>query len=67
MSHSFIFLITHELCIYVIHFIMKISILYPIMIFEENFFDHKSSTIFLIKPLEIWLNTPTWTHNLREI
>ena len=33
---------------------------------KEKKFDIKSSTIFSTKPLEIWLNTPTWTwtHNL---
>ena len=48
---------------------MKIPILSPIIIFGEIFFDIKSSTIFSTKPLEIWLNTPTWTwtHKLGEI
>ena len=70
MNHSFIFLsltnCTHMLCtLFNSH--MKIPILFPIMIYGEIFFDLKSSTIFSTKPLEIWLNTPTWIHNLKGI
>ena len=36
-------------------------------IFKQLEFDIKSSTIFSTKPLEIWLNTPTWTHNLEGV
>ena len=70
MSHYFIFLITHKLYTYVMHFIS-----FPhgnFNIFPNNniwgkFFDLKSSTIFSTKPLEIWLNILTWTYNLEEI
>ena len=70
MNHSFIFLsltnCTHMLCtLFNSH--MKIPILFPIMIYGEIFFDLKSSTIFSTKPLELWLNTLMWTHNLEEI
>ena len=48
---------------------MEIPILSPIIIFGEIFFYIMSSTIFSIKPVEIWLNnlTWTWTHNLGGI
>ena len=49
------------------NFCTEIPILSSIMIFGGKKIDLKSSTIFSIKPLEIWLNTSTWTHNLWRI
>ena len=57
---------THMSCI-LFNSCMEIPILSPIMIYGEKNFDLNSTTIFSTKPFEIWLNTPTWTHNLEGI
>ena len=52
---SFLYFSYHSRIMHICHALMEIPILSPIIIFGENFFDLKSSTIFSTKPLEIWL------------